>query len=92
MDMEKNAVCRAIDYTGRNVIVTGGASGAGVGIAHRFAEAGANVAITYHSNGAAAAEKVEALRAFGAAMGEAVGAAEEESGLKGFFDKHIKKK
>ena len=63
MDMEKNAVCRAIDYTGRNVIVTGGASGAGVGIAHRFAEAGANVAITYHSNGAAAAEK--ALRAFG---------------------------
>ena len=48
MDMEKNAVCRAIDYTGRNVIVTGGASGAGVGIAHRFAEAGANVAITYH--------------------------------------------
>lgn len=65
MDMEKNAVCRAIDYTGRNVIVTGGASGAGVGIAHRFAEAGANVAITYHSNGAAAAEKVEALRAFG---------------------------
>ena len=65
MDMEKNAVCRAIDYTGRNVIVTGGASGAGVGIAHRFAEAGANVAITYHSNGSAAAEKVEALRAFG---------------------------
>ena len=65
MDMEKNAVCRAIAYTGRNVIVTGGASGAGVGIAHRFAEAGANVAITYHSNGAAAAEKVEALRAFG---------------------------
>ena len=65
MDREKNAVCRAIDYTGRNVIVTGGASGAGVGIAHRFAEAGANVAITYHSNGAAAAEKVEALRAFG---------------------------
>ena len=38
------------------------------------------------------AEQKEALRAFGAAMGEAVGAAEEESGLKGFFDKHIKKK
>ena len=37
-------------------------------------------------------EQKEALRAFGAAMGEAVGAAEEESGLKGFFDKHIKKK
>ena len=34
------------------------------------------------------AEQKEALRAFGAA----VGAAEEESGLKGFFDKHIKKK
>ena len=38
------------------------------------------------------AEQKEALRAFGAAMGEAVGVAEEESGLKGFFDKHIKKK
>lgn len=38
------------------------------------------------------AEQKEALRAFGAAMGEAVGAAGEESGLKGFFDKHIKKK
>ena len=38
------------------------------------------------------AEQKEALRAFGVAMGEAVGAAEEESGLKGFFDKHIKKK
>ena len=38
------------------------------------------------------AEQKEALRAFGAAMGEAVGAAEEESGLKGFFDKHMKKK
>ena len=38
------------------------------------------------------AEQKEALRAFGTAMGEAVGAAEEESGLKGFFDKHIKKK
>ena len=38
------------------------------------------------------AEQKGALGAFGAAMGEAVGAAEEESGLKGFFDKHIKKK
>ena len=38
------------------------------------------------------AEQKEALRAFGAAMGEAVGTAQEESGLKGFFDKHIKKK
>ena len=38
------------------------------------------------------AEQKEALRAFGAAMGEAVGAAGEESGLKGFFDKHMKKK
>ena len=37
-------------------------------------------------------EQKEALRAFGAAMGEAVGTAEEESGLKGFFDKHKKKK
>ena len=35
------------------------------------------------------AEQKEALRAFGAAMGENVG---EEGGVKGFFDKHIKRK
>ena len=34
-------------------------------------------------------EQKEALRAFGAAMGENVG---EEGGVKGFFDKHIKRK
>ena len=35
------------------------------------------------------AEQKEALRAFAQAMGENV---PEESGLKGFFDKHKKKK
>lgn len=63
--MEMNKVCQAIDYTGRVVVVTGGASGAGVGIARRFAEAGADVAFTYNHNKDAAAEKVAALKALG---------------------------
>lgn len=31
--MEENIVCKAIDYTGKNVVVTGAAQGAGAGIA-----------------------------------------------------------
>ena len=37
-------------------------------------------------------EQKEALRPFGAPMGEAVAAAGEDPGLRGFFDKHKKKK
>ena len=65
MEKEHRAIFQAMDYTGKNVVVTGGASGAGVGIAMRFAEAGANVAITYHSNEVAATAQVERLKAFG---------------------------
>jgi NAD(P)-dependent dehydrogenase (short-subunit alcohol dehydrogenase family) len=36
-----------LDFTGKVVIVTGGSRGFGVGIAKRFAEAGADVAVTY---------------------------------------------
>lgn len=49
----------AVNYTGKTVIVTGAAHGMGIGIAKRFAEAGANVAITYMSN-AVNAEKLVA--------------------------------
>ena len=63
--MEENIVCKAIGYTGKNVVVTGAAQGAGAGIAKRFAQAGANVAITYHRNQDAAAAKVAELTSMG---------------------------
>ena len=31
--MEQNVVCKAVDYTGRTVVITGAAQGAGAGIA-----------------------------------------------------------
>ena len=63
--MEKNVVCEAVDYTGKTVIITGAAQGAGAGIARRFAQAGANLAITYNHNAEAAAEKVAEFAAMG---------------------------
>lgn len=63
-DMKKSA-CDMVDYTGKTVIVTGAAQGSGAGIATRFAEAGANVVITYNRNEAAAAEKVAEFKAMG---------------------------
>lgn len=63
--MEQNVVCKAVDYTGRTVVITGAAQGAGAGIAKRFAEASAQVAITYHHNQDAAAAKVQEFREMG---------------------------
>ncbi len=63
--MEKNLVCQAVDYTGKTVVITGAAQGAGAGIAKRFAQAGANVCITYRTSRDAAAEKVKEFRALG---------------------------
>ena len=63
--MEYNKVLRDMDYTGRNVLITGAASGSGAGIAMRFAEAGANVAFTYNHNEDAAKDRAEAFSAFG---------------------------
>lgn len=53
-----NSVCSAVDYSGKTVLITGAAQGSGAGIAKRFAEAGADVVITYNRNEAAAQEKV----------------------------------
>ena len=48
---------------GRTAIVTGAATGLGLAIAEALAEAGANIAILYYSNGAAseAAKRVEEI-------------------------------
>ena len=37
-----------IDLSGRNILVTGGSSGIGKCIVHRFAKAGATVAVHYN--------------------------------------------
>ena len=50
---------------GRVAIVTGGGRGIGRAIAARLAEEGANLAISYHSNDAAAEETAEKVRAAG---------------------------
>lgn len=63
--MTGNIVCEALNYKGKTVIVTGAAQGAGSGMAKRFAEAGANVAITYNSNKDAAMEKVKEFKSLG---------------------------
>lgn len=60
-----NAVTNAVDYTGKTVIITGAAQGSGAGIAKRFAEAGADVVITYNRNDKAAQEKVAEFREMG---------------------------
>jgi NAD(P)-dependent dehydrogenase (short-subunit alcohol dehydrogenase family) len=39
-----------LDFTGRAVVVTGASAGIGAGVARRFAEAGASVAINYRSD------------------------------------------
>ena len=63
--MAENIICKAVDFTGKTVIVTGAAQGAGSGIAKRFAEAGANVAITFNTNEEAAKEKVNDFKKLG---------------------------
>lgn len=54
-----------LDFTGKVVLVTGGAGGIGQGIVARFAEAGAAVAIHYRSSDAAADALAEQIVAAG---------------------------
>ena len=51
--------------SGRVAVVTGGGRGIGRAVAVRLAEEGANVAVSYRSNDAAAEEAAEAVRATG---------------------------
>ncbi|MPZ98757.1 MAG: SDR family oxidoreductase [Dehalococcoidia bacterium] len=53
------------DLSGRKALVTGGGRGIGRGICVQLARAGADVAVNYHSNDAAAAEVAEQVRALG---------------------------
>jgi len=56
-------------FEGRTALVTGGSRGIGAAIALTLAERGADIAINYHSNRAAAEDVAERARAFGRKAG-----------------------
>lgn len=59
------SVADMLDFVDKVAIVTGGGHGMGVGIAKCFAEAGANVVITYKSHAEEAEQVVKMLKSFG---------------------------
>ena len=63
--MEMMPTKQLLDFSGKVVLVTGGGSGIGAGIARRFAEAGADVAISYFSSEAGANELASTIHALG---------------------------
>ncbi len=56
---------KLFDFSGKVVLVTGAGHGIGTGIALRFAQAGAAVAVHYRSSEAGATKVVESIRALG---------------------------
>jgi NAD(P)-dependent dehydrogenase (short-subunit alcohol dehydrogenase family) len=54
-----------LDFSGQTVLVTGAGSGLGRGIASRFAQAGANVVVNYHTSAAGAEALASEIRAAG---------------------------
>jgi NAD(P)-dependent dehydrogenase (short-subunit alcohol dehydrogenase family) len=56
----------AVSLKGKHALVTGGSRGIGRGIALRLAESGAQVAVHYYVNQAAAKETLERVRKHGA--------------------------
>ena len=65
MNTSVTPVSRLLDLQGKTAIVTGASGGIGSAIAHRLAQAGARVAVHFHSNSASAERVVEGIRLIG---------------------------
>jgi len=63
--MESTPLDQLLDFRGKVVLVTGGGRGIGTGIAQRFAQAGAAVAVSYRTSEAGARAVVELIQASG---------------------------
>lgn len=59
------APSQLLDFSGKTVVVTGGGSGIGTGLAMRFAQAGAKVVIGYRSSESGAAQVVAGIEKTG---------------------------
>ena len=64
-EMEIASTNQLLDFSGKVVLVTGGGSGIGAGIALRFGQAGADVAVSYLSSEEGANNVVSAIHALG---------------------------
>lgn len=63
--MEAPRTSELLDFSGKTVLVTGAGQGLGAGIARRFAEAGADVAVNYRTSGDSAEKLVRELLGHG---------------------------
>jgi NAD(P)-dependent dehydrogenase (short-subunit alcohol dehydrogenase family) len=63
--MEVRCTDKLFDFSEKNILVTGSSKGIGAGIAKRFAEAGANVAVHYNSSLEAAQAIADLVKSFG---------------------------
>lgn len=76
----------ASPLSGRVAVVTGSSSGIGRAIAISLAEAGANVAVSFHSDEASAAKVTEEIRALGRKAVSGKLAAGDPESVKAYFD------
>ena len=65
MNQQTPPLSTLLDFSDRAVLVTGAGKGIGAGIARRFAEAGADVTVNYHSSAAGARAVVAEIEASG---------------------------
>src|SRR5215510_8427547 len=74
------------NFTGKIVAVTGGGKGLGRALVRAFAEAGADVAFSFHESSRGAAEAAEALRGWGRRVHVARADARQQGAMAAFVD------